>query len=115
MDKGRDDTTYFGFRTVARGQKAALVREVFDDVAGRYDLMNDLMSGGVHRLWKAALVEWLKPRPGMHLLDVAGGTGDISYRVLDRLGGGQAARKAGFRASICDIKDRKSTRLNSSH
>ncbi|HJP21976.1 MAG TPA: class I SAM-dependent methyltransferase [Alphaproteobacteria bacterium] len=103
MDKGRDDTTYFGFRTVARGQKAALVREVFDDVAGRYDLMNDLMSGGVHRLWKAALVEWLKPRPGMHLLDVAGGTGDISYRVLDRLGGGQAARKAGFRASICDI------------
>jgi demethylmenaquinone methyltransferase/2-methoxy-6-polyprenyl-1,4-benzoquinol methylase len=103
MDQRRADTTHFGFRTVARRHKAALVREVFDDVAGRYDLMNDLMSGGVHRLWKAALVEWLKPRPGMHLVDVAGGTGDISFRVLDSLGGGQAAERAGFRASICDI------------
>ncbi len=74
----------FGFRTVDAGAKAGLVRRVFDSVADRYDLMNDLMSGGVHRLWKAALVDWLAPRPGLQLLDVAGGTGDVARLVAER-------------------------------
>mgnify|MGYP002714897955 CR=1 FL=1 len=55
------------------------MREVFERVASRYDLMNDLMSAGVHRLWKEALLDWLAPRAGMHLLDVAGGTGDVAF------------------------------------
>jgi demethylmenaquinone methyltransferase/2-methoxy-6-polyprenyl-1,4-benzoquinol methylase len=77
--------THFGFREVDEGDKPSLVRGVFESVAGRYDLMNDLMSGGIHRLWKTALVDWLNPRPGLKLLDTAGGTGDIAFRVLDRL------------------------------
>ena len=71
--------THFGFQDVARDEKAGLVRTVFDSVAPRYDLMNDLMSGGVHRLWKAALIDWLRPTAGMNLLDVAGGTGDVAF------------------------------------
>jgi demethylmenaquinone methyltransferase/2-methoxy-6-polyprenyl-1,4-benzoquinol methylase len=84
-------TTYFGARVVPLAEKAPLVRDVFAGVATRYDLMNDLMSGGVHRLWKSEMVDWLNPRPGMALADIAGGTGDIAFRVLDRLGaeGGQ--------------------------
>lgn len=81
-------TTHFGFRTVAEDEKASLVRDVFESVAGRYDLMNDLMSLGIHRLWKSSFVDWLKPRPGMRLLDVGGGTGDIAFRFLEQ-GGGQ--------------------------
>ncbi len=77
----------FGFRPVEPAEKAALVRGVFDRVASRYDLMNDLMSGGVHRLWKEALLDWLAPRPGIKHLDVAGGTGDIALRLLDRVEG----------------------------
>ena len=83
---GTETTVDFGFETVAEADKAPRVRGVFESVAGRYDLMNDLMSGGVHRLWKNAFVDWLAPRPGMSLLDVAGGTGDIAMRVIDRLG-----------------------------
>ncbi|WP_051150458.1 bifunctional demethylmenaquinone methyltransferase/2-methoxy-6-polyprenyl-1,4-benzoquinol methylase UbiE [Rubellimicrobium thermophilum] len=64
--------------------KARRVRGVFESVASRYDLMNDLMSGGLHRLWKDAAVDWLAPRPGMAVLDVAGGTGDIAFRILRR-------------------------------
>jgi demethylmenaquinone methyltransferase/2-methoxy-6-polyprenyl-1,4-benzoquinol methylase len=79
--------THFGFETIPESQKAGRVHEVFSSVAARYDLMNDLMSAGVHRLWKAALIDWMAPRPGMHLLDVAGGTGDIAFRFLDRLHG----------------------------
>ena len=73
---------WFGFRRVAAADKGSLVRQVFDSVAARYDLMNDLMSGGVHRLWKAALVDWLAPRGALRLLDMAGGTGDVALRVL---------------------------------
>jgi len=87
-------TTHFGDREVAVSEKAQLVRGVFDTVAGRYDLMNDLMSWGVHRLWKAALIDCLKPRQRMQLLDVAGGTGDIAQRYLDA-GGGDV--------TVCDI------------
>lgn len=79
-----DDTTHFGFRSVPEGEKAGLVHGVFSSVANRYDVMNDLMSGGVHRLWKDAMMDWLAPRPGQRLLDVAGGTGDVAYRFLRR-------------------------------
>lgn len=82
-----EELTHFGFRSVREAEKASLVRGVFDSVAGRYDLMNDLMSLRVHRLWKSAMIDWLAPRPDMHLLDVGGGTGDIARRVLARGGG----------------------------
>ena len=75
---------WFGFRRVGAGEKGSLVRRVFDSVAERYDLMNDLMSGGIHRLWKAALVDWLAPRGAVALIDVAGGTGDVALRVRAR-------------------------------
>jgi len=84
-DTSSGPRTHFGYREVDEGDKPSLVRGVFQSVAGRYDLMNDLMSGGIHRLWKAAMVDWLNPRPGMTLLDTAGGTGDIAFRVWDRL------------------------------
>ncbi|MFO1152408.1 MAG: class I SAM-dependent methyltransferase [Rhodospirillales bacterium] len=77
-------SVHFGYRTVGEGEKASLVRGVFDRVAPRYDVMNDLMSGGVHRWWKAAMVDWLSPRPGMRVLDVGGGTGDIAFRLVER-------------------------------
>ncbi len=80
-------TTHFGFRTVPASDKASLVAEVFDSVANRYDLMNDLMSGGIHRLWKRAMLAWLAPRASMRLIDVGGGTGDIALGFLRRGGG----------------------------
>ncbi len=79
----------FGFRRIPVAEKQRRVAEVFSSVAGTYDLMNDLMSGGVHRLWKAALMDWLAPRSGQHLVDLASGTGDIALRFLKR-GGGSA-------------------------
>src|SRR5215831_946993 len=85
---GEDDTsagTDFGFRRVPEGEKAPLVRALFQSVAPRYDLMNDLMSAGIHRRWKAEMLALLKPRAGQRLLDVAGGTGDIALRVVPRL------------------------------
>ncbi|HEX6958630.1 MAG TPA: class I SAM-dependent methyltransferase [Ferrovibrio sp.] len=100
---GKDPGTWFGFREVAESEKAPLVRGVFDSVAGRYDLMNDLMSGGIHRLWKASMIAWLAPRPGLHLVDVAGGTGDIAFRILDRIGGPEAAAASGSRITVCDM------------
>jgi demethylmenaquinone methyltransferase / 2-methoxy-6-polyprenyl-1,4-benzoquinol methylase len=93
----------FGFRTVAAEEKAGLVRGVFDSVADRYDLMNDLMSGGVHRLWKKAMIDWLDPRPGQTVLDVAGGTGDIALRILERWGGPEKAAATGGRILVCDL------------
>ncbi len=76
-----DDSASFGFREVGRQEKPALVRGVFDRVASRYDLMNDLMSGGVHRIWKDMTVARLNPQPGEMIVDCAGGTGDISRRL----------------------------------
>lgn len=92
------EETEFGFRRVPRAAKSRLVREVFDTVARRYDLMNDLMSGGVHRLWKNAMVDWLAPRPGQLLLDVAGGTGDVAFRLVTRTRGRA-------RITVCDINE----------
>ena len=70
----------FGFKKVSKEEKPKLVNKVFDSVASRYDLMNDLMSAGLHRLWKDSFIDWLAPRKNTHLLDVAGGTGDIAFR-----------------------------------
>ena len=81
-----DRTTHFGNRTVAEEDKAGLVHGVFSSVASKYDVMNDAMSLGIHRLWKDAMMDWLAPRPGTRLLDVAGGTGDIAFRYLNRAG-----------------------------
>jgi demethylmenaquinone methyltransferase/2-methoxy-6-polyprenyl-1,4-benzoquinol methylase len=81
--------TSYGFRDVNPGEKQMLVDQVFHRVAERYDLMNDLMSGGLHRLWKDAMVAWLAPprRPGWRALDMAGGTGDIAFRIVNASGG----------------------------
>ena len=91
-------TTHFGFEDIPEAEKGARVRGVFESVAGRYDLMNDLMSAGVHRLWKGAMIDWLAPRPGLRLLDVAGGTGDIAGRIIERVGPARAGP-----VTVCDL------------
>ena len=85
-----EKTTHFGFQDIPEAEKAGRVRGVFGSVASKYDVMNDAMSFGIHRIWKDAMMDWLAPRPGQRLLDVAGGTGDISFRFLDRAGHGHA-------------------------
>jgi demethylmenaquinone methyltransferase/2-methoxy-6-polyprenyl-1,4-benzoquinol methylase len=89
MTDQSDNTTHFGFQTVPEAEKADRVRGVFGSVASRYDIMNDFMSVGVHRIWKDAMMDWLAPRAGQRLLDVAGGTGDIAFRFLKRAGQAQ--------------------------
>ncbi|MDX5401218.1 MAG: bifunctional demethylmenaquinone methyltransferase/2-methoxy-6-polyprenyl-1,4-benzoquinol methylase UbiE [Rhodobacterales bacterium] len=86
MDEQDNRTTHFGFQDVPESEKAGRVRGVFGSVASKYDVMNDVMSMGIHRIWKDAMMDWLAPRPGTRLLDVAGGTGDISFRYLKRAG-----------------------------
>src|SRR6266481_8267936 len=94
-----DETTHFGFKDVPLGEKQTLVNDVFHSVASRYDLMNDLMSAGLHRVWKEAMITALDPPradQSFALLDVAGGTGDIAFRAAKAAG-------EGFRATVCDI------------
>src|SRR3984885_2503445 len=94
-----DETTHFGFRDVPLGDKQTLVNDVFHSVAQRYDLMNDLMSGGLHRVWKDLMINALNPPRSdapFSLLDVAGGTGDIAFRAA-------AASRAGLKPTVCDI------------
>jgi demethylmenaquinone methyltransferase/2-methoxy-6-polyprenyl-1,4-benzoquinol methylase len=98
MSRGEEDTD-FGFQRVPLAGKQGLVDDVFHSVASRYDLMNDLMSGGLHRAWKAALVTSLNPPQDDHpfdLLDLAGGTGDVAFRVIDAGG-------SGTRVAVADI------------
>jgi demethylmenaquinone methyltransferase/2-methoxy-6-polyprenyl-1,4-benzoquinol methylase len=95
---GENADTDFGYRRVKAEDKAGLVRGVFDSVAARYDLMNDLMSGGIHRLWKGEMIDRLAPRAGELFLDVAGGTGDIALRILRRAG-------PSARIVLCDINE----------
>lgn len=83
-------TTHFGFKDVAEDDKAGMVHGVFTNVASKYDIMNDVMSMGIHRVWKDALMDWLVPRDGQRLLDVAGGTGDVAFRFLGRAPGANA-------------------------
>ena len=92
-------TSSFGFRDVEATEKVRLVRGVFDSVASNYDLMNDLMSGGVHRLWKDAAAAKLNPRPGETILDVAGGTGDMARRYA-RMARAAQQRRGGSDASV---------------
>src|ERR1700744_5680790 len=92
-------TTHFGFRDVPLGDKQTLVNDVFRSVAQRYDLMNDLMSVGLHRVWKDLMINALNPprtEAPFALLDIAGGTGDIAFRAAKAAG-------PGFRATVCDI------------
>jgi demethylmenaquinone methyltransferase/2-methoxy-6-polyprenyl-1,4-benzoquinol methylase len=108
MSDAKDNATAsFGFRDVPEADKEGLVRGVFSSVAARYDLMNDLMSAGIHRIWKDAMVEWLNPQPGWRALDVAGGTGDIALRIAQmarqrsqKTGGG------GAHIAVCDINEK---------
>lgn len=90
MQNNAEQTTHFGFETVPEAEKAKKVQGVFISVASKYDVMNDVMSLGVHRIWKEAMMDWLAPRPSQKLLDVAGGTGDISFKFLKRAGSGHA-------------------------
>jgi demethylmenaquinone methyltransferase/2-methoxy-6-polyprenyl-1,4-benzoquinol methylase len=97
-DKG-PETASFGFAEVPAEEKSRMVGRIFSSVARKYDLMNDLMSGGVHRLWREAFLEWLNPRGGHSYIDVAGGTGDIAFRIFDRL----AERRETASFAVCDI------------
>ena len=90
MSEESQKTTHFGFADVPESQKAGMVHGVFTNVASKYDIMNDVMSVGIHRIWKDAMMDWLAPRPGQRLLDVAGGTGDVSFRFLGRAGDAEA-------------------------
>ncbi|MCB9959316.1 MAG: class I SAM-dependent methyltransferase [Rhodospirillaceae bacterium] len=101
MTERNREAEWFGDRHVDPTEKPGLVRDVFDRVAARYDLMNDVMSGGIHRLWKDHFVASMRPRPGQLLLDVAGGTGDIARRFLKRAGTDAEGR--GARAILCDL------------
>src|SRR6185312_12284373 len=105
MSRERSDT-HFGFRTVPLADKQAMVDDVFHKVARRYDLMNDLMSGGLHRVWKDALVSKLRPPKSaraFHLLDLAGGTGDVSFRVIEAAGKGARATVADINADMLAV------------
>ena len=90
MTETDQKTTHFGNQTVPEEEKAGMVHGVFTNVASKYDVMNDVMSMGVHRVWKDAMMDWLAPRDGQRLLDVAGGTGDIAFRFLKRAPGATA-------------------------
>ena len=96
LQSGYSDSqqTHFGFQTVGEAEKRDRVLDVFHNVADSYDKMNDVMSAGIHRVWKDYFVNKLQPGRDMRLLDVAGGTGDIAFRFLDR-GGGEVV--------VCDI------------
>lgn len=93
----QDKTTHFGYRTIPANEKRQMVRDLFSGVSSRYDLMNDAMSGGMHRLWKDALVDWLHVREGQFVLDVAGGTGDVAMRML--------GRNPGARVTVLDLTE----------
>ena len=92
-----EKTTHFGFKDVPEAEKAGMVHGVFSRVASKYDVMNDAMSMGIHRIWKDAMMDWLAPRPGQRLLDVAGGTGDVAFRFLKRAPGASAV--------VCDMTE----------
>ena len=97
MSDSDNKTTHFGNQTVSEAEKAGRVQGVFTSVASKYDVMNDVMSAGIHRVWKDAMMDWLAPRSGQRLLDVAGGTGDIAFRFLKRAPGASAV--------VCDMTE----------
>ncbi|MCK5041854.1 MAG: bifunctional demethylmenaquinone methyltransferase/2-methoxy-6-polyprenyl-1,4-benzoquinol methylase UbiE [Sphingomonadales bacterium] len=94
------EKSHFGFKDIDADQKQDMVKGVFENVASKYDIMNDFMSGGLHRLWKASLIDSINPKPHMSLIDVAGGTGDISFRFIEKI------KKQGGKpkqVTVCDI------------
>jgi demethylmenaquinone methyltransferase/2-methoxy-6-polyprenyl-1,4-benzoquinol methylase len=95
--------THFGYETVAEEEKAAKVRGVFQSVAQKYDVMNDLMSLGAHRAWKAFAIAQSGARPGMRVLDVAGGTGDIAYALAGKVNANGANEKAAKDAKVGEV------------
>ncbi|KAF6032155.1 coq5 [Bugula neritina] len=97
--------THFGFQTVLEDEKVDKVYEVFKNVADKYDLMNDVMSAGIHRLWKDELIRHLAPHGGMKLLDMAGGTGDIAFRYLNYSNSTQSAGADYREVTVCDINE----------
>ncbi len=104
-------TTHFGYEEVAVEEKAAKVAGVFHSVAAKYDLMNDLMSGGIHRLWKRFTIEVSAVRPGHRVLDIAGGTGDLSYQFARRVGNEGLVVLADINASMLNVgRDRLTDR-----
>lgn len=107
------DRAAFGYRTVPLADKQPLVDEVFNRVARRYDLMNDLMSGGLHRLWKDAMVSWLAPPrsgPPWSAVDVAGGTGDVALRIAERSRGHAEVVVADINASMLEVGRERAAR-----
>ncbi len=104
QDRGGMESS-FGFTPVEPGEKQGKVNEVFHKVAKRYDVMNDLMSAGMHRLWKDALVSWLSPpkRAGWTVLDVAGGTGDIAFKIVEASGGKAHATVLDINGSMLEV------------
>ncbi|MGB1952343.1 MAG: bifunctional demethylmenaquinone methyltransferase/2-methoxy-6-polyprenyl-1,4-benzoquinol methylase UbiE [Marinobacter sp.] len=99
----QDDVTHFGFRNVPKSQKAGQVAEVFHSVAGKYDMMNDLMSMGIHRLWKRFTIELSGVRPGHQVLDIAGGTGDLTMKFSDLVGASGKVVLADINASMLQV------------
>eukprot|EP00761_Pharyngomonas_kirbyi_P000433 gb/GECH01000433.1/.p1 GENE.gb/GECH01000433.1/~~gb/GECH01000433.1/.p1 ORF type:complete len:292 (+),score=76.32 gb/GECH01000433.1/:1-876(+) len=101
-----NETTHFGFQTIQKDLKESQVGKVFHNVASSYDVMNDFMSGGIHRWWKDELIKTLGPRPGTNILDVAGGTGDIAFRIADALEKEYQKKTTNNQSSkivVCDI------------
>ena len=90
MSESKSAHTHFGYQNVPEENKSGLVKEVFNNVSSKYDVMNDLMSVGIHRVWKNTLINWLAPKENQNLLDVAGGTGDIATRFLNQTKSGSA-------------------------
>ena len=107
----QDENTHFGFRQVPKSQKASQVASVFHSVAGKYDLMNDLMSMGIHRLWKRFTIELSGVRPGQQVLDIAGGTGDLTMKFSDLVGPAGRVVLADINASMLQVgRDRLTDR-----
>ena len=103
MPMSDSEKTHFGYREVDREEKAGLVADVFDSVASRYDVMNDLMSGGIHRIWKRFTIELSAVRPGNRVLDIAGGTGDLASRFSDLVGKKGEVVLADINASMLQV------------
>jgi demethylmenaquinone methyltransferase/2-methoxy-6-polyprenyl-1,4-benzoquinol methylase len=109
--KSNDETTHFGYKTVKADDKQKMVADVFHSVAGKYDLMNDVMSFGVHRLWKRYTIEMSGVRAGNRVLDIAGGTGDLSYAFAKRVGPEGQVVLADINASMLQVgRDRLADR-----
>ena len=100
---GDEASTHFGFETVPAAEKAERVAGVFDSVARKYDVMNDVMSGGLHRLWKAFTIGRAAVRPGMRVLDIAGGTGDLARAMAKRVGPGGEVWLTDINASMLTV------------